>query len=74
MADEKDDKKKQSLFSKDYQRWLVIGTFYVLLTLIAHMDLIGTGFIIFAALAGWGIMEHGPKLVEISITNYEKKE
>lgn len=71
---EKEDKKKQSLFNKEEKKALVIGTFYVLLASISRIDLVGTAIVIFSALAGWGILMHGLKLVEINITNYGKEE
>jgi hypothetical protein len=59
MVDEKDDKKKQPVFNKEEKKWLLIGTFYVLLTLISRIDLVGTALVIFAVLVGLGIKEHG---------------
>lgn len=62
MADE-----KKTLFSKDLQRYVIIGAFYILLVAVARPDLMGTALVIFAATAGMGIYHHGIKVVEINI-------
>jgi hypothetical protein len=56
------------------QRFLVIGTFYVLLVTVSQINLVGTALIIFGALAGMGIYKHGLKLVEINIRKEGEKE
>jgi disulfide bond formation protein DsbB len=58
---------KKMLFSKDYQRYIIIGAFYILLIAIARPDLQGTALIVFAATAGMGIYNHGLKIVDINI-------
>ncbi|QLJ53499.1 MAG: hypothetical protein Sv326_1324 (plasmid) [Candidatus Fermentimicrarchaeum limneticum] len=65
--------KGRGLFDKEMQRYLMIGTFYVLLVTVSQIDLAGTALIIFGALAGMGIYRHGLKVVEIDISREVEK-
>ncbi len=60
-------KEKKPILTREYQIWLLIGTFYILLISVTRIDLVGTALIIFAYLLGKAIQEHGLKFIEINI-------
>jgi len=75
MAEEQIAEKKEKrkpLFDKDFQRYIIIGAFYILLVAVARPDLQGTALVLFGALAGAGIYLHGLKIIEININKEVK--
>lgn len=63
---------KKTLFSRDMQRYIIIGAFYILLVAVARPDLPGTALVLFGALTGAGIYQHGLKIIEININREVK--